>query len=147
MFISSFKQIIYFGELFFTRNEIFLLLRNESAHDDKSCKLEKDCLSIHIVTFPRTLNSTNLQKPERFFYLPKEIVQDLKFQGNSNHFAWFWSFSQICEVFRKFKKETCSRIVGSNFSRHFDGEKPRESMKKDKNHQNFLEILNPVRFP
>ena len=56
MFISSFKQIIYFGELFFTRNEIFLLLRNESAHDDNSCKLEKDCLSIHIVTFPRTLN-------------------------------------------------------------------------------------------
>ena len=67
------------------------------------------------------LNSTNLQKPERFFYLPKEIVQDLKFQGNSNHFCLF---SRICEFFRKFKKEMCSIIVGSNFSRHYDDEKP-----------------------
>ena len=63
-----------------------------------------------------SINSTNLQKPERFFYLPKEIVQELKFQGNSNHFCLF---SRICEIFRKFKKEICSRIVGSNFSRHY----------------------------
>ena len=67
------------------------------------------------------LNSTNLQKPERFFYLSEEIVQDLKFQGNSNHFCLF---SRICEIFRKFKKEICSRIVGSNFSRHYGVEEP-----------------------
>ena len=66
------------------------------------------------------LNSTNLQKPERFFYLPKEIVQELKFQGNSNHFCLS---SRICEIFRKFKKEICSRIVGSNFSRHCGSQK------------------------
>ena len=69
----------------------------------------------------KPFNSTNLQKPERFFYLPKEIVQDLKFQGNSNHFCLF---SRICEIFRKFKKEICSIIVGSNFLRHYDDEKP-----------------------
>ena len=68
-----------------------------------------------------TINSTNLQKPERFFYLPKEIVQELKFQGNSNHFGLFL---RICEIFRKFKKEICSRIVGSNFSRHYGVENP-----------------------
>ena len=62
------------------------------------------------------LNSTNLQKPERFFYFPKKMVQDLKFQGNSNHFCLF---SRTCEIFRKFKKEICSRIMGSNFSRHY----------------------------
>ena len=67
-----------------------------------------------------SFNSANLQHPERFFYLPKEIVQDLKFQGNSNHFCLF---SRICEIFRKFKKETRSRIVGSNFSRHYGVEK------------------------
>ena len=40
--------------------------------------------------------------------------------GNSNHFCLF---SQIYEIFRKFKKEICSRIVGSNFSRHYDIQK------------------------
>ena len=47
---------LFWGSFFFTRNEIFLLLRNESAHDDKSCKLEKDCLSVNIVKFPHTIN-------------------------------------------------------------------------------------------
>ena len=82
---------------------------NHQKHILDLCKWHKD-----------HLNSTNLQKPERFFYLPKEIVQDLKFQGNSNHFCLF---SRICEIFRKFKKEICSRIVGSNFSRHYDIQK------------------------
>ena len=54
------------------------------------------------------------------FYLLTEIIQGLKFQGNSNHFCLF---SRICEIFRKFKKEICSRIVGSNFSRHYGVEK------------------------
>ena len=40
--------------------------------------------------------------------------------GNSDHFCLF---SQICEIFRKFKKEICSRIVGSNFSRHCGSQK------------------------
>ena len=82
-------------------------------------------LIFKIVEFPlhlfsRLFNSTNIQKPERFFYLPKEIVQELKFQGNSNHFCLS---SRICEIFRKFKKEICSKIVDSNFSRHYGVEK------------------------
>ena len=52
--VSAIKH--FFGAVFFTRNEIFLQLRNESVNDDNSCKLEKDGLSVHIVTFPCTLN-------------------------------------------------------------------------------------------
>ena len=46
----------------------------------------------------------------------------------------FCLFSRIYEIFRKFKKEICSRIVGSNFSRHYGIQKFQRCAENRKTH-------------